>query len=129
MQLHAAIGAEILSGSQSRVLQLAEIVALTHHERWDGGGYPQGLNRYETPIMGRIAAVADVYDALTHPRPYKPAWPVQQAASEIAGGAGAQFDADVVRAFKRIDHERLLDPVSDCGFVPAVGGISAIGAR
>jgi putative two-component system response regulator len=129
MQLHAAIGAEILSGSQSRVLQLAEIVALTHHERWDGDGYPQGLSRCETPIAGRIAAVADVYDALTHPRPYKPAWPVQQAASEIAEGAGAQFDADVVRAFKRIDHERLLDPVSDCGFVPAVGGISAIGAR
>ena len=118
MKLHAPMGAEILCGSQSAVLQLAEIVALSHHERWDGRGYPQGLAGTEIPLSGRIVAVADVFDALTHRRPYKPAWPVHEAEREIAAHAGTQFDAKVVDAFERLDHQTLLGPVSEWDFPP-----------
>jgi putative two-component system response regulator len=113
IRTHATIGAQILSGSQSAVLLLAERIAVSHHERWDGGGYPSGLRGEEIPLAGRIAAVADVFDALTHERPYKPAWPVREAVAEIARQRGRQFDPTVVDAFAALEHPTLLTRVRD----------------
>lgn len=95
---HTTIGARILSGGRSRLLQLAEEIALTHHEYYDGSGYPKGLAGEEIPISGRIVAVADVLDALTHERPYKRAWSVGEALAEIKRQSGRQFDPVVVEA-------------------------------
>jgi PAS domain S-box-containing protein len=102
MKTHAALGARLLDGSGSPVLQMATIIAASHHERWDGSGYPNGLAGEEIPLVGRVVAVADVFDALTHDRPYKSAWPVEQAVEEIRRGAGSQFDPLVVAAFLAI---------------------------
>ena len=107
MRLHAALGAQILSGSSSDVLQLAERIALTHHEWWDGSGYPRGLKEDEIPQCGRIVALADVFDALTHARPYKEAWSVDRAVAEVHRLRGVQFDPDVVDAFDHLDAEQL----------------------
>jgi HD domain/Domain of unknown function (DUF4118) len=111
MKKHARVGAEILAGSSSPALQVAEEVALTHHERWDGSGYPSGRKADDIPISGRIVAVADVFDALAHARPYKPAWPISKALSEIRRLAGSSFDPEVVAALDRLDHSLLLAPV------------------
>ena len=78
---------------------MAAEVALTHHERWDGAGYPAGLRDEAIPLVGRIVAVADVFDALTSVRPYKPAWSVADAVAELERGAGSHFDPRVVAAF------------------------------
>jgi putative two-component system response regulator len=99
MRRHAAIGAGILSGSTFALLQVAEEIALSHHERWDGSGYPGGLAGAAIPLAGRIVALADVYDALTHARPYKQAWSVDEALAEIERQRGLQFDPRVVDAF------------------------------
>jgi len=99
MQTHAALGARLLSDSRSPVLQMATVIAATHHERWDGTGYPAGLAGEAIPLVGRVVAVADVFDARTHDRPYKSAWPVEQAIAEIQRAAGSQFDPRVVAAF------------------------------
>jgi putative nucleotidyltransferase with HDIG domain len=99
MRSHAATGAEMLAGSTSPVLQMAERIALAHHERWDGSGYPHGIAGQDIDIAARIVAVADVFDALTHERPYKRAWPAAEARDEILAQAGSQFDPDVVQAF------------------------------
>ena len=80
-------------------LQLAATIALTHHERFDGSGYPHGLSGDSIPIEGRIVAVADVFDALTHERPYKRAWPVAEALTEIGKQSAGQFDPEVARVF------------------------------
>ena len=98
MRRHTVIGARILSSGKSRILLLAENISLSHHERYDGRGYPQQLKGEAIPMASRIVAVSDVLDALTHARPYKPAWPVTEALSEIASQSGRQFDADVVEA-------------------------------
>jgi putative two-component system response regulator len=108
MQLHSSIGARILSGSTNELLMLAEQIAGTHHERWDGRGYPGGLAGAAIPLCGRIVSVADVFDALTHRRPYKQPWPVDRAAREILDGAGTKFDPTVIRAFSRLDHAMLI---------------------
>jgi putative two-component system response regulator len=113
IKTHTTIGAEILSGSRSPLLRLAERIALTHHERWDGLGYPRGLSGDEIPLAGRIVAVADAFDALTHERPYKEAWPLEKAVREILAQAGRQFDPGVVDAFSRLDHHTLLSSVND----------------
>jgi putative nucleotidyltransferase with HDIG domain len=113
MRRHAQAGAQILSGSESAVLRLAEEIARTHHERWDGQGYPHGLSGREIPLSGRIVAVADVFDALTHARPYKPAWPLAAALEEIRRGAGTHFDPAVVAAFERLDHVALVGFVDE----------------
>lgn len=99
MKTHTVIGGDLLAGSDFPVLRCAEAIARSHHERWDGGGYPHGLAAREIPLAGRIVAVADTFDALTHKRPYKPAWSVGAALAEIAGGAGRRFDPEVVAAF------------------------------
>jgi putative nucleotidyltransferase with HDIG domain len=99
MGRHAALGASLLADSSSPALQMAATVAMTHHEWWDGGGYPEGLAGEDIPLVGRIVAVADVFDALTHDRPYKAAWPISQAIANIRRAAGSQFDPRVVAAF------------------------------
>jgi putative two-component system response regulator len=123
IKTHTTIGAEILSGSQSPLLGLAERIALTHHEHWDGGGYPHRLCGEEIPLAGRIVAVADVFDALTHERPYKQAWPVEVAVSEVLGQRGRQFDPGLVDAFATLDHPTLLSRVPEGG--PRVNGSGA----
>jgi putative two-component system response regulator len=99
METHTTIGARILGESDYPVLGMAREIALVHHERWDGHGYPAGLTAQDIPIAGRIVAVADVFDAITHARPYKPAFPATHAIAEIERGRGTQFDARIVDAF------------------------------
>ena len=115
IKTHTTIGAEILSGSGSPLLRMAEQIAITHHERWDGGGYPCGLAGEGIPLAGRIVAVADVFDALTHQRPYKSAWTVTEAVAEISHQARRQFDPDVVNAFLKLDHPTLLSAAKHWG--------------
>ena len=98
MEQHTTVGYEILADSESELLQLAATIALTHHERWDGDGYPSGLAGEQIPIEGRITAVADVFDALLSDRCYRPAMPVEDAVEVIRKGRGTHFDPDVVDA-------------------------------
>jgi putative nucleotidyltransferase with HDIG domain len=100
VKTHAVLGARVLAGGESDLLQAAERVARTHHERWDGSGYPDGLAGDAIPIEGRLVHVADVFDVLVHERPYKESWTVEAAAEEIRRGAGTQFDPEVVAAFE-----------------------------
>jgi len=95
---HTVIGAKILSGSRSPLMRMAEEIAWSHHERWNGSGYA-GAIADEIPLTGRITTVADVFDALTHERPYKEAWPLDRAIAEIAEQRGEQFDPRVADAF------------------------------
>lgn len=96
MKKHAAIGASMLEGDDSRLMRMARDIALTHHEKWDGSGYPQGLKGEDIPMAGRIAAVADVFDALTSDRPYKSAWSQEDAMDFVRENSGAHFDPDLV---------------------------------
>jgi putative two-component system response regulator len=100
MQRHPAIGAGIIGriAEQSTLLELASVIALTHHEKWDGSGYPHGLAGEAIPIEGRIVAVADVFDALTSSRPYKRAWAVEEALELIHAQSARHFDPQVVVA-------------------------------
>lgn len=98
MRRHTTVGAAILEGSNSPLLRMAAEIALHHHERMDGSGYPQGLAGVAIPLVGRITALADVFDALTSIRPYKPAWPVDQARDYILSLNGIHFDAACVDA-------------------------------
>lgn len=102
MKSHTRIGAEVLAGSACRFLTMAEEIALTHHEKWDGSGYPSGTQGEEIPLVGRIVAVADVYDALVSERPYKVTMSHDAAVEEIVSSAGRHFDPQVVAAFQRI---------------------------
>jgi CHASE2 domain-containing sensor protein len=99
MRRHTTIGAEIVSGSTSPVMQMAEQIALSHHERWDGTGYPEGLAGEAIPLPGRICAVCDVFDALLSERPYKEPWPYEEALDELRRERGRHFDPAVVDAF------------------------------
>ena len=131
MQLHSTIGARILSGSSNELLMMAEQVALTHHERWDGRGYPDGLAGEDIPLPGRIVTVADVFDALAHRRPYKEPWPIEEARQEVLGGAGTKFDPSVIEAFARLDCARLVQPaewpaLAEVGTAPAAGSGAGI---
>lgn len=101
MKQHAAIGHQILSGSDSPLLQMAAEIALCHHEKFDGSGYPAGLAGAAIPVMARIVAVADVFDALTSPRPYKQAWEVARAVAYLQENRGSHFDPDCIDAFLR----------------------------
>lgn len=106
---HTTTGGAILAGSSSEVLRTAREIALTHHEWWNGHGYPAGLAGEEIPLCGRIVAVADVFDALTHERPYKDAWPVNQAVDEIRSLRASQFDPEIVEVFMELDPETIVD--------------------
>lgn len=107
MKKHTLIGAEILANSTCDLLRFAAEISLNHHERWDGRGYPLGKSSTDIPLSGRIAAVADVFDALTTERPYKEAWPVEKAFAYLHEQAGRQFDPDCVAAFERCKDEIL----------------------
>lgn len=100
MKTHPEIGAEILGDADSDLISLAKVVSLTHHEKYDGSGYPKGLKGEEIPIEGRIVAIADVFDALTSVRPYKEAWSIEKAVAFIESQSGAHFDPDIVQVFK-----------------------------
>ncbi len=99
MRQHSTIGSRILDNSTSQILQAGQLIALHHHERWDGAGYPNGLAGSEIPLWGRICAVADVFDAVTSERPYKPAFPNEEALELLRDGRGKHFDPRVVDVF------------------------------
>ena len=117
MKSHTTRGAAILSGSSSPLLQMAESIARSHHERWDGSGYPVGLRGEEIPLVARICAVCDVYDALVSSRPYKRAWTHEEAIAEMRGQAGAHFDPQILDAFLDVVDEFAPEPAGD---VPAL---------
>lgn len=99
MKTHTTIGFELLKGSESAILQAAATIAVSHHEKFDGSGYPYGVAGEEIPLFGRIVAVADVFDALTSERPYKKAWSVERAAEFLREGRGRHFDPSCLDAF------------------------------
>jgi putative two-component system response regulator len=99
MKTHTIIGADLLAGSPNPLVQMAETIAVSHHERWDGDGYPYGLRGEEIPLAGRICAIVDVYDALLSKRRYKEAWQPEDVLTEIARGSGTHFDPALVDAF------------------------------
>jgi putative two-component system response regulator len=109
IKTHTVIGGRILCESRFPVVKMAMEIAFTHHERWDGSGYPSGLVGEQIPIAGRIVAVADAFDAMTHARPYKGALEIAHAVAEIERCRGSQFDPRVVDAFMKLDHEELVD--------------------
>src|SRR3954454_3416160 len=102
VKTHSLLGARVLAGGDSELLEVAERIVRPHHERWDGGGYPDGLAGEDIPAVARITAVADVFDVLVHERPYKDSWGVDAAADEIRKGADTQFDAEIVQAFEEL---------------------------
>ncbi len=124
---HPLIGAAIIGSHPSEVIKTARLIALTHHERYDGTGYPNGVAGDCVPFLGSIAAIADVFDALTSSRPYKPAWPVDQAVEAIKQGSGTQFAPRLVSAFLEIVPmtfeimEKYSDSNSDRDFQDSVG--------
>jgi len=107
MKQHTIIGAQILKGSDAEFIRLGEAIARHHHERWDGSGYPNGIKGADIPIAGRIAAIADVFDALTSKRPYKEPFSVEKSLAIIRDGKGSHFDPAVVDAFLAIQDEIL----------------------
>jgi CHASE2 domain-containing sensor protein len=109
MRRHTTAGADMLAGSRAPIMQMAEQIALTHHERWDGTGYPQGLAGEAIPLVGRICGVCDVFDALLSRRPYKEPWPLEDALDELRSSRGSHFDPAVVDAFLGLVDE--LDPL------------------
>jgi putative two-component system response regulator len=104
MQRHTDVGHDLLAGSGNELLDVAAVIAWTHHERCDGSGYPRGIHRDQIPLAGRIVAVADVYDAMTSDRPYRPALSPDEARAHIESGRGTAFDPDVVDAFLEVVH-------------------------
>jgi putative two-component system response regulator len=108
MRTHTTIGAAILREGKSTLVRIAETIALTHHERWDGTGYPYGLRNDDIPIEGQIVAVADVFDALTHQRPYKEPWSIERALGEIDSQRNTHFSQTMVDAFLKLPHATLI---------------------
>jgi putative two-component system response regulator len=127
MQRHADTGYRILAGSRARVLRLASTIALTHHERYDGSGYPRGLIRDEIPLAGRIAAVADVFAALTRDRAHRPRLLHSDALKVLKEGRGADFDPDVLDAFLAVDERLVAESAAPELGLPAAGGESSGG--
>ncbi|MBF0368316.1 MAG: response regulator [Magnetococcales bacterium] len=101
MQSHTSIGAALLAGSEDRLMETARQIAMSHHERWDGSGYPLGLAGEQIPPEARIASVSDVFDALLSERPYKKPWTLEEAVAEIRAQAGRQFDPDFIASFDK----------------------------
>ena len=121
MKTHTTIGANILSGSKSALVQMAEQIARSHHERWDGSGYPEGLEGDEIPLTARICAVCDVFDALLSPRPYKEAWQLADVMRELASVRGTHLDPALVDAFLPIAP----DLHTECFGEDGLGGAAA----
>jgi CHASE2 domain-containing sensor protein len=119
MQTHTTVGANILAGSHSPLVQLAQEVALTHHEKWDGSGYPNGLAGDAIPLSGRIVAICDVVDALLSRRPYKEPWPLERVLAELRALRGTHFDPELVDAFLSIAHEVRADLPFEAAPAPA----------
>lgn len=107
MKQHTTIGGQILEGSGAGFIKLAGVIALTHHERWDGSGYPKGLKDRKIPRVGQIVAIADVFDALTSKRPYKEPFSLEQSFSILRNSKESHFDPDVVDAFFEVEDEIL----------------------
>jgi putative two-component system response regulator len=107
MKSHSVIGAEIIGSDQSELMRLSRVIAESHHEKWDGAGYPQGLRGEEIPLAARIVAIADVFDALTSERPYKKAWTVEEATAFIRKESGSHFDPKLVTVFEEVLPEML----------------------
>lgn len=107
MKQHAINGGQILEGSEAGFITLGEVIALTHHEKWDGSGYPKGLKSKEIPLVGRIVAIGDVFDALTSKRPYKEPFSLEKSYSIIRESRGNHFDPEVVDAFFAVEDEIL----------------------
>ena len=122
MQTHTEIGAELLAGSSSPVVQLAQQVALSHHEKWDGSGYPEGLEGENIPLEARICCVVDVFDALISERPYKQPWSVDDALAEIKRCRGTLFDPDLADVFVGLEEDvrGILDRTSVTSSLPAI---------
>ncbi len=99
MEEHAMLGAKLIGQHHDDLLAVAATAALTHHEKWDGSGYPQGLKGTDIPLIGRITAIADVFDALTSTRPYKEAWPIEKAVNLIKQESGKHFDPELIPVF------------------------------
>ncbi len=108
MKRHTTIGAGILSGGSSDLIHAAEDVALNHHEWWNGAGYPGGKAGEDIPLAARIVGLADVFDALSHSRPYRDAWPLPRVLGCLREESGTHFDPELVEAFSRLPHERLI---------------------
>ena len=106
MQLHVSVGARLLAHGRSKLILLAEQIALHHHERWDGSGYPRGLAGDDIPLVGQVVALADVFDTLVNERPYKVAWPLEAAVDEIKRQRGHWFSPRLVDAFLEVLHAR-----------------------
>jgi putative two-component system response regulator len=109
MKPHTIIGAKILSGSRFRVLQLAEQIAMAHHEAWNGNGYPHGIAGDRIPVPARIVSIVDTFDALTHERPYKDAWPAEKALDVIKEGSGMKYDPKLADLFIELRRNRPAD--------------------
>jgi putative two-component system response regulator len=107
MKQHTVIGARILERADAEFIKLAEVIACTHHEKWDGSGYPNGLSGAEIPLAGRVTAIADVFDALMSKRPYKEPFSLEKSLAIIREGRGSHFDPDVVDAFFAVQDEIL----------------------
>jgi len=124
MRRHSRIGHSILDGSESKLIKLGAEIALTHHEKVDGGGYPSGLAGEAIPLPGRIVAVADVFDALTSERPYKLAWAPEQARAFLLENSGTHFDPNCITAFMAVWPEaleirqRFADPPAEIAELP-----------
>jgi putative two-component system response regulator len=118
VETHTVIGADILAGSSNELLETAKVIALTHHEKWDGSGYPGKLAGAAIPLEGRIAAIVDVFDALTSERPYKRPWPVDKAIEEMRSQSGTHFDPELLEHFLAIlpGLLKIWDHFSEAGF-------------
>jgi putative two-component system response regulator len=112
VELHTVAGGDMLADSSSPILRWAEVIARTHHERWDGTGYPTGLKGAHIPLAGRIVAVVDVYDALRSARPYKPGWPVEKVIDTLWKERGKHFDPDLIDRFLHLIPE-MEDDIAD----------------
>ncbi|MGI2112431.1 HD domain-containing phosphohydrolase [Shewanella frigidimarina] len=107
MKQHTVVGANILKGSNSELIKMGEVIARSHHEKWDGSGYPEGLKGNDIPIAARIVAIADVFDALSSTRPYKKPFSEEKTFAMIKEGSGSHFDPDIVDAFFAVKQEIL----------------------
>jgi CHASE2 domain-containing sensor protein len=128
MKAHTTTGAALLAGSRSSLLQMAELIARTHHERWDGSGYPFGLRGEEIPLVGRICAICDVFDALSSEREYKHAWPRERVIAELEGKRGTHFDPALVDVFLTVIEGLELEQPSSPARAPELPVLARRGA-